>query len=91
MGERYHYVVSGRVQGVGYRFMVYRIALKLDIKGYVRNLDNGDVEIYAEGSDNSLKLFKEYLKKGSLVAKVTSIFEEKLEKDREYTGFKIIY
>lgn len=91
MGERYHYVVSGRVQGVGYRFMVYRIALKLDIKGYVRNLDNGDVEIYAEGSDNSLKLFKEYLKKGSLVAKVTSIFEEKLEKDSEYTGFKIIY
>lgn len=91
MYERYRYIVKGRVQGVGYRFMVYRIALKLNIKGSVKNLDNGDVEIYAEGESDNLRIFKEYIKKGSLVAKVSSIIEEKTDRDGEYKDFKIIY
>lgn len=42
-------IFSGTVQGVGFRFMVQRYALNLDLKGWVKNLPNGSVEILAEG------------------------------------------
>ena len=45
---------SGRVQGVGFRFAAQRIAEELGLCGYVRNLDDGRVEIYAEGDESSL-------------------------------------
>ena len=44
------YLVHGRVQGVGYRFFVQHAAARLGIRGWVRNLDDGSVEIYAIGS-----------------------------------------
>ena len=47
--------VSGRVQGVGYRFFIARIAYEFDLKGYAKNLFNGDVEIFAEGRKEFLE------------------------------------
>jgi len=44
------YLVQGRVQGVGYRYFVQHAAARLGIRGWVRNLDDGSVEVYAIGS-----------------------------------------
>ena len=52
-----HIYYSGGVQGVGFRFTAQRIAEELGLCGYVRNLDDGRVEIYAEGDGNLLNDF----------------------------------
>ncbi|MCU9612360.1 acylphosphatase [Caldibacillus lycopersici] len=46
-------VVSGRVQGVGFRYTVYQLAKEYEIKGWVRNLENGMVEIDERGLNNN--------------------------------------
>ena len=45
-----HYLVSGEVQGVGFRFFAQRVAARHQVTGYVRNLDDGRVEVHAEGT-----------------------------------------
>jgi len=51
------YVVSGRVQGVGYRYFAERCANQLGVSGYVKNCWNGTVEVYAVGDETSLEEF----------------------------------
>ena len=48
--ETRRYVISGRVQGVGFRWFVEREAAQLGVTGWVRNCDNGDVEVMATGT-----------------------------------------
>lgn len=55
-----HYLITGRVQGVGYRPFVYRLAHQFNLRGWVRNV-TGSVEIHAEGSKNALDQFAEAL------------------------------
>ena len=64
------YFVSGIVQGVGYRFFVQRVAEKLDIGGYARNLFDGRVEVFAVGSTAQLDQLKSELKTWSKVHEI---------------------
>ena len=52
-----HILYSGTVQGVGFRYTAQRVALGLDLKGWVKNLGNGSVEICVEGSKDKIKQF----------------------------------
>ncbi|MGH9401211.1 MAG: acylphosphatase [Terriglobia bacterium] len=83
------YWVSGRVQGVGFRFFAEREAKSLGLRGYVRNLADGRVEAYAIGDQRSLKKFKRRLVEGPASAHVTHVeeFEEPLGGD--YSDFEI--
>ena len=54
--KRVHILYSGRVQGVGFRFTFREIALRLGVKGYVRNLPDGSVEAVCESSKDTLDL-----------------------------------
>ncbi len=54
---RYHIFVEGRVQGVGFRYLVQTHALTYQLTGSVKNLDNGMVEIYAQGNRDDLNAF----------------------------------
>ncbi len=65
--------IYGRVQGVGYRYFAKKIAKNLNIFGYAKNLEDGTVEILAQGREESLQEFIEYLKKGPFLAKVEQI------------------
>ena len=55
--RRKHYLFSGRVQGVGFRYFARRLARELGLSGWVRNLANGDVEIEAQGEEERLEQF----------------------------------
>jgi acylphosphatase len=70
------YVVTGRVQGVGYRNFVEYSARKLGVSGYVRNLRNGNVEVFAMGTPDNLNDFYKALAKGPMMAKVSGVSEE---------------
>ncbi len=68
-----HGVVHGRVQGVGYRLFARDAALRNGVKGWVRNLPGGQVEVYAEGDELDLMEFLTELHRGPVMAHVTDI------------------
>ena len=57
--ERYVVYYSGRVQGVGFRYAVCRVATRFEVKGFVRNLGDGRVQVIAEGKTEELDGFME--------------------------------
>lgn len=69
------YVVEGRVQGVGYRWFVERVAVSLGLVGYVKNLYNGDVEVYAVGEPEALDELRRKLERGPRGALITAVRE----------------
>lgn len=76
--KRIHARISGKVQGVGFRASTRRKARKLGLTGWVRNLEDGDVEAVIEGTEESLEEMQEWLRKGPSLAHV-----EKLETEHE--------
>lgn len=67
------WVISGLVQGVGFRWYVKRRADQLGLTGWVKNLPNGQVEVVAEGPDDSLAAMEELLRKGPPAARVARV------------------
>ncbi len=83
------YVVSGRVQGVGYRFFAERVGSQLGLRGYVKNLWDGNVEAYAIGNEVRLEEFKRRLEEGPRMARVTGVQESDEAVDKKYARFVI--
>ncbi len=83
------YIVSGMVQGVGYRFFAERVANQLGIYGYVKNLWDGNVEVYAIGDEASLEELKRLLAEGPRAARVTSVEESDASVSSRYKSFLI--
>ena len=73
------FYISGMVQGVGYRFFARRLAATLHISGYVRNLLDGRVEVYAVGTAQQLQSVRKELKRGPSNASVDEVAEEGAE------------
>ncbi len=69
-------VVSGRVQGVGFRFFAERAAKKVGVLGWVRNLPDGRVETMVEGSDDAIERYMGELRRGPLGSRVTDLAVE---------------
>ena len=88
----YEIIFSGRVQGVGFRYYTYRLAQQYNIKGYVKNLSNGNVKVVA-GSDDKQKMdiFLQQVTSGPSFANITNSTVEKLENSKEYNTFDIKY
>ena len=78
------FYVSGSVQGVGYRFFVQRAASTLGVRGYVKNLFDGRVEVYAIAPDEILAVLREQLKRGPRFASVDEVTEAEAEMLPEY-------
>ncbi len=70
------YVVTGRVQGVGFRAFTRDIALSLELNGWVRNLSDGSVEIMAHGPTDKIHAFEEKIRVGPSFARVLHIVVE---------------
>ena len=83
------YVISGRVQGVGYRFFVEHWAEQLGLAGYVKNLWDGTVEVYAIGASVSLEAFKLHLAEGPRSARVAGVSESDEAVDKRFVRFTI--
>jgi len=84
------YLVSGNVQGVGFRFFAERIARQLGVAGYVKNLFDGRVEIYAIGNAAQLEALQLELKRGPRSATVDAVTESEAELLGEFSnGFTI--
>ena len=80
------YVVTGRVQGVGYRNFVEHLAGKINIQGYVRNRHDGSVEVLGMGTPEELQKLRRGLEKGPMTARVSGVSEEPSAVETRYLG-----
>jgi len=88
--KQVHIFISGTVQGVFYRSNTRKKAKELGIKGWVRNLYNGRVEVTAEGEEEDLKKFIEWCKKGPELAFVENIEVEWSDYKGKYEDFSVV-
>ena len=87
--QTYKFIITGSVQGVGYRAFIRENALKEGFRGYVKNLPDDSVEAVVNVSnENELKKFIEILKKGSPFSYVDNIIYNKID-NMEFKNFEI--
>jgi len=92
--ETYHFIIIGKVQGVFYRKTIQQMGSLGHIKGYVRNLKNGNVEVVADLYEDQLDEFLMVLKNGSPASDVKEVTYTTIELDEDellYDGFEIRY
>jgi acylphosphatase len=73
------YLIRGHVQGVGYRYFTQRLAVRLGVRGWVRNRPDGDVEVQAQASATVLQSFRSELERGPRSSHVREVIEQPLE------------
>lgn len=82
-------VVSGRVQGVGFRWFTEKEALRHGVTGYVRNLPDGRVEIWAQAEEPALAVFVERVKEGPRGARVDDVEGRSVAVDDRLSSFRV--
>ena len=82
-------IISGRVQGVGYRYFVLRKAEFLNIKGYVKNLYDGRVKVLAIGDDTAIEEFINELQNGPFMSHVSNIDITNIQLTKKYENFSV--
>ncbi len=82
------WLVTGRVQGVGFRNYIQKHARKLGLTGYAKNLADGQVEVHAVGDSSTLDSLSGYVRRGPMLADVRTIDEQMADLVR-YDGFQI--
>ena len=86
-----HIRVSGRVQGVGFRYFIIRRGEAAGAVGYARNLGDGDVEIWAEGAPSALDAVEEAARRGPRGSRVKDVDVRPVEPRGTYRGFGVRY
>jgi acylphosphatase len=91
MNIRAHLVISGEVQGVFFRANTRDKAVELGLKGWVRNLMDGKVEVVAEGEKEKIEKLIEFCREGPLGARVKNIEIKREKPKNEFEGFEVRY
>jgi len=81
--------VEGRVQGVGFRYSCVNEGQRLGLKGWVMNTARGDVEVWAEGSEEKLKSLLNWLHRGPPSARVDTVHWDKCPPTGQYRNFGV--
>lgn len=89
MKKRLHAFVSGNVCGIGFRFFVHFHAQKLGLSGFVRNTEENEVEVVAEGEEKQLLALLELLEKGPSLARVKKVSANWFPATNEFSFFSI--
>ena len=88
VGRRF--VVSGRVQGVGFRYFAFEAARVEGLQGWVQNLDDGRVEVHAEGEIEAMDRFERRLRQGPIGARVMDVLVDTLPAAGTFMDFRIL-
>lgn len=83
--------VTGRVQGVGFRYTTQRRGQELGLVGWVRNQPDGSVETWAQGPEDALNRFVVFLEQGPPAARVASVELQDVTPDATVEGFRVTY
>jgi len=88
---RYNIIVKGRVQGVGFRYFVQATAKQMNLTGWVKNLDNGNVELEAQSNMDFLDVLLDKLKKGNSFSKIIDIEIKNINELLTERDFRVTY
>lgn len=91
MEGKVHLMISGRVQGVGFRFFCVDAARQYGVRGWVRNTADGGVEIMAEGEEANLKSFVRECRRGPYSARVQSCQESYQKPTGKFDSFEVTF
>jgi acylphosphatase len=86
---RRRYRVSGRVQGVGFRFFIEDAAQRENVSGYVRNTPDGALEALVEGDAEAVERIERAIRRGPAGARVDAVETDELPPTSQHTGFRI--
>ena len=89
--KRMHVFITGKVQGVAFRHHTAKMALSLNLKGWVRNLDDGRVEAVFEGVDDAVDAMLAWCQQGPPLAHVTHVDAREESPSRSYPDFRITF
>ena len=85
----YRWLLSGRVQGVGFRHFTLTRARRLGVEGWVKNLSDGRVEIRVAGSPEDVAALKGEVREGPPAGRVDRLEEDEIEPNPGWTGFEV--
>ncbi|WP_432208635.1 acylphosphatase [Acinetobacter variabilis] len=86
-----HLIIQGKVQGVGYRRWFEQQAIQLGLKGFVRNLETGEVEAVIVGKEAIVREMIQFSRTGPQRAEVTAIHQQSLTlQDADFQDFKVL-
>jgi acylphosphatase len=83
------FIVSGRVQGVGFRYFALDAARREGVHGFVTNHDDGNVEAVAEGEAEAVERFERALRRGPSRSRVEQVMVDEMTPEMKSTGFEI--
>lgn len=89
--KRVRVIISGRVQGVGFRYFTQREGERLGLVGWVKNLSNGDVEAEAEGNEAQVDAFVKAIRRGPLGSRVLSFQIDEIPANHRDVAFDIMF
>ena len=87
--KKLHAIITGRVQGVGFRYFVQKAANDRGVTGWTRNLSDGSVEVEAEADPDALEDFRQALWQGPVLSRVDDVKESQTDATGQYSGFSI--
>jgi len=85
-----HIVITGKVQGIGFRYWLYKAAIQRNIDGWVRNKISGEVEALIIGNDKNVNGLIKLCEKGPTFSKVTKVKVQNYQKEYSKKSFDII-
>lgn len=85
---RYHLIFSGRVQKIGFRLEVEKLAERLSLTGIIKNLENGNVDLEIQGQKNKILFLVNFMKSLKRI-KITGIEKEEMSVDENETEFTV--
>ncbi|MFC0309853.1 acylphosphatase [Gallibacterium trehalosifermentans] len=85
------FIIYGHVQGVGFRYFTWREALRLGLTGWVKNQPDGSVLVIAQGSEQQLMQFNQWLQQGPKTATVQYIETITIDNAKQYDHFSIAH
>ncbi len=88
---QYEIKITGRVQGVGFRYYTQKVAGELGLKGWVRNRPDHSVLVMVQGNEKDIETFVDYLKIGPALARVDKISKVKMATMNEFSQFEVKY
>ena len=88
---QYEIKITGRVQGVGFRYFVQKRANEFDIKGWVKNTRDGSVLVMAQGDFKDMETFMDHLRIGPSMARVLKVEKNQMPEMEGFTDFRVRY
>ena len=88
---QYEIKITGRVQGVGFRYFVQKRATEFGIKGWVKNSRDGGVQVMAQGDFKAMETFLDHLRIGPSMARVIKVEKNKMPELEDFSDFRVLY